>query len=57
MTASFPVKKLSATSSPYAANRVQHETRLLSKSGSDHRAFVHADDTMEPVATQWAPAA
>jgi hypothetical protein len=57
MRASFPLKKLSATFSPGAANRVQHETRLLSKSGSDHRAFVHADDTMEPVATQWAPAA
>ncbi|KAM0830505.1 hypothetical protein ACQ4PT_066158 [Festuca glaucescens] len=40
MTASFLVKKLSATFSPDAASRVVHEIRLLSKSGSDHRAFV-----------------
>ncbi|XP_047058561.1 U-box domain-containing protein 16-like [Lolium rigidum] len=40
MTASFLVKKLSATFSPDAASRVVHEIRLLSKSGSDQRAFV-----------------
>ncbi|CAM0883042.1 unnamed protein product [Alopecurus aequalis] len=40
MTASFLVKKLSATFSPDAASRVVHEIRLLSKSGSDNRAFV-----------------
>ncbi|KAM0823651.1 hypothetical protein ACQ4PT_070737 [Festuca glaucescens] len=57
MTASFPVKKMSVTFSLDAANRVVQETRLLSKSGSDHRAFVHADVTVEAVATPWAPAA
>jgi ribosomal protein L17 len=57
MTASFPVKKLLATFSPDTTNRVVQETSLLSKSGSDHRAFVHADVTMEAVATPWAPAA
>ncbi|KAG8054927.1 hypothetical protein GUJ93_ZPchr0001g30430 [Zizania palustris] len=40
MTASFLVKKLSVSSSPDAANRVVHEIRLLSKSGSENRAFV-----------------
>ncbi|KAL6616289.1 hypothetical protein ACP70R_038559 [Stipagrostis hirtigluma subsp. patula] len=40
MTASFLVKKLSVSFSPDAANRVVHEIRLLSKSGSDNRAFV-----------------
>uniref|UniRef100_A0ACD5VRQ1 Uncharacterized protein n=1 Tax=Avena sativa TaxID=4498 RepID=A0ACD5VRQ1_AVESA len=40
MTASFLVKKLSVTFSPDAASRVVHEIRLLSKSGSDNRAFV-----------------
>ncbi|TVU36661.1 hypothetical protein EJB05_18604, partial [Eragrostis curvula] len=43
MTASFLVKKLSAVSfapAADAANRVVHEIRLLSKSGSDCRAFV-----------------
>ncbi|RLN23088.1 U-box domain-containing protein 16-like [Panicum miliaceum] len=40
MTASFLVKKLSISFSPYAANRVVHEIRLLSKSGNDCRAFV-----------------
>jgi hypothetical protein len=40
MTASFLVKKLSISISPGAANRVVHEIRLLSKSGSDCRAFV-----------------
>ncbi|XP_062207287.1 U-box domain-containing protein 16-like [Phragmites australis] len=40
MTASFLVKELSISFSPDAANRVVHEIRLLSKSGSDSRAFV-----------------
>ncbi|KAJ1285992.1 hypothetical protein BS78_03G320100 [Paspalum vaginatum] len=40
MTASFLVKKLSASLSPDAADRVVHEIRLLSKSGTDSRAFV-----------------
>jgi hypothetical protein len=40
MTASFLVKKLSVTFSPDAASRVVHEIRLLSKSGSENRAFV-----------------
>ncbi|WVZ68365.1 hypothetical protein U9M48_017314 [Paspalum notatum var. saurae] len=40
MTASFLVKKLSASFSPDAADRVVHEIRLLSKSGSESRAFV-----------------
>uniref|UniRef100_M8BZ70 RING-type E3 ubiquitin transferase n=1 Tax=Aegilops tauschii TaxID=37682 RepID=M8BZ70_AEGTA len=40
MTASYLVKKLSVSFSPDAANRVVHEIRLLSKSGSDNRAFV-----------------
>ncbi|KAK1678858.1 hypothetical protein QYE76_039706 [Lolium multiflorum] len=40
MTASFLVKKLSATFSPDAASRVVHKMRLLSKSGSDQRAFM-----------------
>ncbi|KAF8716865.1 hypothetical protein HU200_025964 [Digitaria exilis] len=40
MTASFLVKKLSVSFSPDAASRVVHEIRLLSKSGSDCRAFV-----------------
>ncbi|KAE8790180.1 U-box domain-containing protein 16-like [Hordeum vulgare] len=40
MTASYLVKKLSISFSPDAANRVVHEIRLLSKSGSDNRAFV-----------------
>ncbi|XP_015691471.2 U-box domain-containing protein 16-like [Oryza brachyantha] len=40
MTASFLVRKLSVSFSPDAANRVVHEIRLLSKSGSENRAFV-----------------
>ncbi|KAK3162324.1 hypothetical protein QOZ80_1BG0088210 [Eleusine coracana subsp. coracana] len=44
MTASFLVRKLSSAvsfaSSPDAASRVVHEIRLLSKLGSDSRAFV-----------------
>ncbi|KAF8703752.1 hypothetical protein HU200_031841 [Digitaria exilis] len=40
MTASFLVKKLSATFSPEATKRVVHEIRQLAKSGSDNRAFI-----------------
>jgi hypothetical protein len=40
MTASFLVKKLSASFSPESTKRVVHEIRLLAKSGSDNRAFI-----------------
>ncbi|KAI5018986.1 hypothetical protein ZWY2020_043874 [Hordeum vulgare] len=40
MTASFLVKKLSASFSPGSDNRVVHEIRLLAKSGSESRAFI-----------------
>ncbi|OEL20296.1 U-box domain-containing protein 16 [Dichanthelium oligosanthes] len=40
MTASFLVKKLSASFSPEATKRVVHEIRQLAKSGSDNRAFI-----------------
>ncbi|KAM0821381.1 hypothetical protein ACQ4PT_072267 [Festuca glaucescens] len=40
MTASFLVKKLSASFSPGSDNRVVHELRQLAKSGSDSRAFI-----------------
>ncbi|XP_037472560.1 U-box domain-containing protein 16-like [Triticum dicoccoides] len=40
MTASFLVKKLSASFSPSSDNRVVHEIRLLAKSGSESRAFI-----------------
>ncbi|XP_066362129.1 U-box domain-containing protein 16-like [Miscanthus floridulus] len=40
MTASFLVKKLSASFSPEATKRVVQEIRQLAKSGSDNRAFI-----------------
>ncbi|XP_062180032.1 U-box domain-containing protein 16-like [Phragmites australis] len=40
MTASFLVKKLSASFSPEATKRLVHEIRQLAKSGSDNRAFI-----------------
>uniref|UniRef100_K3ZDB1 RING-type E3 ubiquitin transferase n=1 Tax=Setaria italica TaxID=4555 RepID=K3ZDB1_SETIT len=40
MTASFLVKKLSASFSPESTKRVVHEIRQLAKSGSDNRAFI-----------------
>jgi hypothetical protein len=40
MTASFLVKKLSASFSPGSDNRVVHELRQLAKSGSESRAFI-----------------
>jgi len=40
MTASFLVKKLSASFSPEATKRVVSEIRQLAKSGSDNRAFI-----------------
>ncbi|RLM99255.1 U-box domain-containing protein 16-like [Panicum miliaceum] len=40
MTASFLVKKLSASFSPEPTKRVVHEIRQLAKSGSSNRAFI-----------------
>ncbi|KAJ1263352.1 hypothetical protein BS78_09G177800 [Paspalum vaginatum] len=40
MTASFLVKKLSASFSPEATRRVVHEIRQLARTGSDNRAFL-----------------
>ncbi|KQK05759.1 U-box domain-containing protein 16 [Brachypodium distachyon] len=40
MTASFLVKKLTASFSPASDNRVVHEIRQLAKSGTESRAFI-----------------